>query len=67
MKTSIITKFAVRSLGRSYRRTLLSVIGVGVGCAVALFLTSFMRGSNDFGPLPTAVLAICGSRRPSGL
>jgi ABC-type lipoprotein release transport system permease subunit len=47
MKTSIITKFAVRSLGRSYRRTLLSVIGVGVGCAVALFLTSFMRGSSD--------------------
>jgi ABC-type lipoprotein release transport system permease subunit len=47
MRASIITKFALRSLGRSSRRTLLSVIGVGVGCGVALFLTSFMRGSSD--------------------
>jgi ABC-type lipoprotein release transport system permease subunit len=43
----LTTKFAVRTLGRSKRRTLLSVIGVGVGCAVALFLTAFMRGANE--------------------
>jgi ABC-type lipoprotein release transport system permease subunit len=47
MKTSLTTKFAVRTLGRSKRRTLLSVIGVGVGCAVALFLSAFMRGANE--------------------
>lgn len=47
MRVSIIARFALRSLGRSSRRTLLSVIGVGVGCAVALFLTSFMRASSD--------------------
>ena len=47
MKTSLTTKFAVRTLGRSKRRTLLSVIGVGIGCAVALFLTAFMRGANE--------------------
>lgn len=46
MKVSLITKFAVRTLGRSKRRTLLSVIGIGVGCAVALFMTAFMRGAN---------------------
>lgn len=47
MKISLTTKFAVRTLGRSKRRTLLSVIGVGIGCAVALFLSAFMRGANE--------------------
>ncbi|KPJ52976.1 hypothetical protein AMJ39_06360 [candidate division TA06 bacterium DG_24] len=47
MRVSIITKFAVRSLGRNVRRTLLSVVGIGIGCAVALFLTAFMRASNQ--------------------
>jgi ABC-type lipoprotein release transport system permease subunit len=45
MKASLVTTFAVRSLGRNVRRTLLSVIGVGIGCAVALFFSAFMRGS----------------------
>ena len=47
MNISVTTKFAVRTLGRSKRRTLLSVIGIGVGCAVALFLSAFMRGANE--------------------
>lgn len=47
MKVSLTTKFAVRTLGRSARRTLLSVIGVGVGCAIALFITAFMRGGKE--------------------
>lgn len=47
MKVPLITKYAARSLGRNIRRTLLSVVGVGVGCAIALFLTAFMAGSNE--------------------
>ena len=47
MRTSLITRFALRALGRNVRRTLLSAFGIGVGCAVALFLTSFMRGANE--------------------
>ena len=43
----LVTKFAVRSLGRNMRRTLLSVLGVGVGCAVALYISAFLRGSSD--------------------
>ena len=37
-------QYALRSLGRSRRRTGLSVLGVGLGCAIALFATAFMRG-----------------------
>ncbi len=40
-------KLALRSLGRSRRRTLLSVLGVGVGCAIAVFSTAFMRGGRE--------------------
>ena len=47
MKEPLVAKYAVRSLGRNVRRTLLSVLGVGVGCGVALFLTAFMAGSNE--------------------
>jgi ABC-type lipoprotein release transport system permease subunit len=47
MRVSLTTRFAVRTLGRSARRTLLSVIGVGVGCAIALFITAFMRGGKE--------------------
>lgn len=48
MKATLVTKFAVRSLARSKRRTLLSVIGIAVGCAVALFLIAFMRSGSEF-------------------
>ncbi len=40
-------KLALRSLGRSRRRTLLSVLGVGIGCAIAVFSTAFMRGGRE--------------------
>ncbi|MFC1526395.1 ABC transporter permease [Candidatus Latescibacterota bacterium] len=43
----MMTRLAVRTLGRNVRRTLLSVVGVGVGCAVALFLSALMRGSSQ--------------------
>ena len=41
---SLSVQYALRSLGRSRRRTGLSVLGVGLGCAIALFATAFMRG-----------------------
>lgn len=47
MSSSLVSKFALRSLGRNIRRTMLSVAGVGIGCMVALFLTAFVRGSNE--------------------
>ncbi|KPJ59361.1 MAG: hypothetical protein AMJ46_11535 [Latescibacteria bacterium DG_63] len=47
MRVSLITKFAVRTLRRKVRRTLLSVIGVGFGCAIAVFMIAFMRGSGE--------------------
>ena len=47
MKTPITVRYAVRSLLRHKRRTLLSVVGIGVGCAVSLFLISFVRGAGE--------------------
>ena len=32
------TKYAARSVGRNIRRTALSIVGIGVGCALALFM-----------------------------
>jgi len=40
-------RLAWRSLGRSRRRTLLSVLGVSVGCAIAVFALAFMRGGRE--------------------
>lgn len=37
-------KYAARSLGRHFRRTILSVIGIGVGIGVCLFMIGFVRG-----------------------
>jgi ABC-type lipoprotein release transport system permease subunit len=39
--------YAVRSLGRNVRRTWLSVIGIGVGCSLALFMESVNRGRDE--------------------
>jgi ABC-type lipoprotein release transport system permease subunit len=36
-----ILRLAVRNLGRNTRRTVLSAVGVGIGCAVALVFTGF--------------------------
>ena len=47
MSAPILAKFAVRTLGRNVRRTLLSVVGIGVGVAITVFMTAFMRGSTQ--------------------
>ena len=47
MKQPLVLKIALRSLGRHPRRTLLSVLGIGVGVAVALFLNAFMLGESE--------------------
>lgn len=39
--------YAVRSLGRNSRRTWLSIVGIGVGCALALFMESVNRGRDE--------------------
>jgi ABC-type lipoprotein release transport system permease subunit len=43
----LIAKYAVRTLGRNVRRTILSVVGIGVGVAITIFMTAFMRGSTQ--------------------
>ena len=40
-------KYAVRSVGRHARRTALSVLGIGIGCALALFTESMNRGRDE--------------------
>ena len=47
MSANLSLQYALRSLGRSRRRTSLSVLGVGLGCAIALFATAFMRGGEN--------------------
>lgn len=47
MRIPLLVKFAVRTLGRNVRRTFLSVLGIGVGVALTLFMTAFMRGSTE--------------------
>lgn len=39
--------YAVRSVGRNPRRTWLSIVGIGVGCALALFMESVNRGRDE--------------------
>jgi ABC-type lipoprotein release transport system permease subunit len=39
--------YAFRSLRRNARRTALSVVGIGVGCALALFMESLNRGRDE--------------------
>jgi ABC-type lipoprotein release transport system permease subunit len=39
--------YAFRSLRRNVRRTVLSVVGIGVGCALALFMESLNRGRDE--------------------
>jgi ABC-type lipoprotein release transport system permease subunit len=45
MKASASTLFALRSLGRNTRRTILEVAGVAVGVAICLFMASLMDGA----------------------
>ena len=44
MRASSTARLALRALGRNVRRTLLSAVGVGVGCALAVFIAGFVRG-----------------------
>ncbi|HYW69295.1 MAG TPA: ABC transporter permease, partial [bacterium] len=47
MNAPLIGKYAVRTLGRNVRRTFLSVVGIGIGVAIAIFMTAFMKGSTQ--------------------
>jgi ABC-type lipoprotein release transport system permease subunit len=58
MKRSITTKYALHSLGRHKRRTLLSVIGIGLGSAVCLFVIAFVRGESQ---MMLSAAAECGN------
>lgn len=40
-------RYAVRSVGRNARRTVLSILGIGVGLALALFMESVNRGRGE--------------------
>jgi len=44
---SVSAKYAVRSIRRHPRRTILSVLGVGIGCGIGLFAVSWIRGSRE--------------------
>jgi putative ABC transport system permease protein len=44
---SISTRYALKSLLRHPRRTFLSVLGVGIGCASCLVAISFVRGEGE--------------------
>jgi hypothetical protein len=43
---SVSSKYAMRSLVRHGRRTILSVVGIGVGCGLCLFMIAFVRGES---------------------
>ncbi len=47
MSLSVASRYAARSLGRNLRRTLLSCIGVGVGCAIGLVDIGWVRGERN--------------------
>lgn len=41
------SRYALRSVGRNLRRTALSVVGIGIGCALALVMESINRGRDE--------------------
>src|SRR5574340_426849 len=43
----VSTRYATRSVGRNFRRTVLSVIGIAIGCVLALFMESLNRGKGE--------------------
>jgi ABC-type lipoprotein release transport system permease subunit len=43
----VAARYALRSVGRNVRRTMLSVVGIGIGCALALFMESVNRGREE--------------------
>lgn len=44
MKLTISTRYAMCSLRRHLRRTVLAILGIGLGSAVCLFMIAFVRG-----------------------
>lgn len=40
-------QYAMRSVRRNARRTLLTIVGIGVGCTLALFMESLNRGRDE--------------------
>jgi ABC-type lipoprotein release transport system permease subunit len=40
-------RYALRSVGRNVRRTTLAVVGIGVGCALALVMETINRGRDE--------------------
>ena len=47
MRLSISTRYATRSLRRHTRRTILAILGIGLGCGVCLFVVAFVRGEGQ--------------------
>ncbi len=43
----VAARYAIRSVGRNARRTILSILGVAIGCALALFMESINRGRDE--------------------
>lgn len=47
MMGSLASRYALRGLGRQLRRTMLSAVGVGIGCAIGLITISWIRGEKE--------------------
>lgn len=43
----VTTRYAIRSVGRNLRRTALSIVGIGIGCGLALVTESLNRGRDE--------------------
>ena len=41
------TRYAARSVSRNLRRTVLSIVGIAVGCVLALYMESLNRGRGE--------------------
>ena len=47
MTNSVTSRYAVRGLARHLRRTTLSALGVGIGCAIGLITVAWIRGESE--------------------
>lgn len=43
----VTARYAVRSVTRNLRRTILSIVGIAIGCSLALFMESLNRGRDE--------------------
>jgi ABC-type lipoprotein release transport system permease subunit len=43
----VTSRYAIRSVSRNLRRTSLSILGIGIGCGLALFTESLNRGRDE--------------------